>query len=214
MHALHTHGFHADNRSDTESPLEPVSPVDIVQPQRQKAVGFYSPPRIHVQAASEQNSPSPLQTPRGSRFAEATSVNSPVNPTQNPFAEPPAMAEQPNPTAAVSDVGFGYVADNQPSRDSGAPNAPQNATVRQAVPNTPLKSAMKAPGTPGRFANPLSPTFAEEQILEIHEKQAEEENQKDVVSLVYVLFILFSPLLYVTLANHFASAFLESQNSC
>lgn len=91
------------------------------------------------------------------------------------------MAEQANPTAAVSDVGFGYVADNQPSQTPGASNPGQSSSVRQAVPGTPLKSAMKAPNTPGRFANPLSPTFAEEQILEIEEKQTEKQNEDDVV---------------------------------
>ena len=50
------------------------------------------------------------------------------------------------------------------------------------TPGSPLKSALKVPGTPARFANPLSPTFHEEQILEKHEASAEKENAKDLVS--------------------------------
>lgn len=51
------------------------------------------------------------------------------------------------------------------------------------TPSSPLKSAMKPPGTPARFANPLSPTFQEEQILEKHEQKAEKQNAKDLVSI-------------------------------
>lgn len=50
-------------------------------------------------------------------------------------------------------------------------------------PKSPLKSALKVPGTPARqLENPLSPTFREEQILEKHEAEAEKENAKDLVS--------------------------------
>ncbi|EGD96991.1 hypothetical protein TESG_04412 [Trichophyton tonsurans CBS 112818] len=130
---------------------DPVTPVDVVQPTRKQMVGF---------AAQSTTMESSTRDP----------------PSESPFADPPAKPgssdsnKQPN----VSDVGFGYVSDNRPDRD--APGSSANA------PNSPLKSAMKVPGTPGRFgnANPLSPTFREEQILEIHEKDAEEENAKDL----------------------------------
>jgi len=72
----------------------------------------------------------------------------------------------------VSDVGFGYVADNDASRNASLP----------APPASPLKSALKTPGTPGRALNPLSPTFREEYILEKREKATEKENEKDLVS--------------------------------
>jgi hypothetical protein len=50
-------------------------------------------------------------------------------------------------------------------------------------PKSPLKSAMKAPGTPGRaLANPLSPTFREEQLLEDREKNTDKEQARDLVS--------------------------------
>ena len=50
------------------------------------------------------------------------------------------------------------------------------------TPGSPLKSALKVPGTPARFANPLSPTFREEQILEKQEELTEKENARDLVS--------------------------------
>lgn len=50
------------------------------------------------------------------------------------------------------------------------------------TPKTPLKSAMKVPGTPARpFDNPLSPTFREEDILEKRELSTEKEQARDVV---------------------------------
>ena len=49
------------------------------------------------------------------------------------------------------------------------------------TPNSPLKSALKVPGTTGRL-NPLSPTFKEEQILEKHETRTEKQNAKDLVN--------------------------------
>jgi len=51
------------------------------------------------------------------------------------------------------------------------------------TPASPLRSAMKVPGTPGRrIDNPLSPTFREEQILEKQEEQTEQQQAKDLVS--------------------------------
>ena len=47
---------------------------------------------------------------------------------------------------------------------------------------SPLKSAMRVPGTPARkIENPLSPTFREEDILEKREKMTEAEQAKDLV---------------------------------
>ena len=79
--------------------------------------------------------------------------------------------------AQPSDIGFGYLSQNDPSRHS------QGVPVEiPLTPATPLKSAMKVPGTPGRkIDNPLSPTFREEQILEKHEEMTEKEQAKDLV---------------------------------
>lgn len=110
------------------------------------------------------------------RFAEATSVNSPVSgPAENksPFADPPNVPVQ---QSQPSDVGFGYIS-NEPVE--------QQATWKKNVNgplSPPLKSALKTPGTPGRMLNPLSPTFREEQMLEKHEEDTEKEQAKDLVS--------------------------------
>lgn len=49
------------------------------------------------------------------------------------------------------------------------------------TPRSPLKSAMRVPGTPARkFENPLSPTFREEDVLEKREKDTEKEQAKDL----------------------------------
>jgi hypothetical protein len=53
------------------------------------------------------------------------------------------------------------------------------------TPKTPLKSAMKVPGTPSAKQfnnNPLSPTFREEEILEKRETSNEKEQARDLVS--------------------------------
>lgn len=72
-----------------------------------------------------------------------------------------------------SDVGFGYISEN-----TAAQNQPPLS------PSSPLKSAMKVPGTPGRkIDNPLSPTFREEQILEKEEGLTEKQQARDLVSL-------------------------------
>jgi hypothetical protein len=80
--------------------------------------------------------------------------------------------------AQPSDIGFGYISNNDPSRHS------QGVPVEiPLTPASPLKSAMKVPGTPGRkIDNPLSPTFREEQILEKHEGMTEKEQAKDLVN--------------------------------
>lgn len=155
--------------------FEPVSPIDIVQPNR-RSVGFNP---VQTYSNTNMSSSSPPRTPR---FTEATSVVSPIESTsRSPFSDPPAMAESSS-EPKVSDLGFGYVADNQPSSHASGPAVPpQSAGLRSNPPQSPLKSALKAPGTPGRFANPLSPTFKEERILEYHEKETEKENAKDVV---------------------------------
>ena len=72
-----------------------------------------------------------------------------------------------------SDIGFGYISQNDPTRQAEVP----------LTPASPLKSAMRVPGTPGRkIDNPMSPTFREEQMLEKHEGATEKEQAKDLVS--------------------------------
>lgn len=74
------------------------------------------------------------------------------------------------PQAQVGDMGFGYISEK---RESAA---------MPASPRSPLKSAMRFPGTPRTFnGNPLSPTFREENILESREKLTEKQQAKDLV---------------------------------
>jgi len=114
---------------------------------------------------------SSLKPPRTPRFAEATTVHSPIEPLTNPFGGRDEKSHIPQ--AQPADVGFGYINDDTRTQTVNMPMTPKS----------PLKSAMKVPGTPGRrFENPLSPTFREEDILESREKDTEAAQRKDVVS--------------------------------
>ncbi|CAJ2501501.1 Uu.00g043540.m01.CDS01 [Anthostomella pinea] len=114
---------------------------------------------------------SSLKAPRTPRFAEATTIHSPVEQANsNPFGgrdERSHVAQ-----AQPADVGFGYINDD-----------PRTQTVNMPMtPKSPLKSAMRIPGTPARrmIENPLSPTFREEDILESREKSTEKEQARDL----------------------------------
>lgn len=75
------------------------------------------------------------------------------------------------PQSQPGDIGFGYINNRE---SSAVPMSPK----------TPLKSAMKVPGTPARrFDNPLSPTFREEDILEKKESKTAKDqvDRKSVV---------------------------------
>ncbi|EKJ68013.1 hypothetical protein FPSE_11824 [Fusarium pseudograminearum CS3096] len=112
---------------------------------------------------SESSSSDGSLKPRTPRFAEATSVHSPVE-ARSPFADPEkSHVAQPQP----ADIGFGYIAHRE--------SIPVPMT-----PKTPLKSAMKVPGTPAHLRNPMSPTFREEDILEKRELSTEKEQARDV----------------------------------
>ncbi|KAF2842781.1 hypothetical protein M501DRAFT_925605 [Patellaria atrata CBS 101060] len=131
-----------------------------------------------------------IKTPRTARFAEATAVNSPIEPSKagrNPFLDPPTTNHympQPQP----SDIGFGYLSDNRTSTHATYPTQgvemeDDNRSLRPITPalRSPLKSAMKSPGAaPRNFENPLSPTFKEEQVLEKQEVDTEKEQAKDL----------------------------------
>lgn len=129
-----------------------VSPIDIVRGYNSGAMSLPVQPAVGSETRTFSDATAPtVKSPRTTRFAEATSVHSPVT---------------------VSDVGFGYVAANDPATHES----------QYRPPASPLKSALKTPGTPGRMLNPLSPTFREEYILDKQEKATEKENDKDIVS--------------------------------
>jgi hypothetical protein len=163
---------------------EPVSPVDITaNPKRTRSVGFApqaddkEDSKVTTRSIRTNSSSSiTLNTPRKARFVEATSVLSPASGPgehKSPFRDPKMAEDGPKP----SDVGFGYIADNEPRE--------QYATIRtdnSAATGQPLKSALKTPGTASRLLNPLSPTFREEVQLEKQEESTEKEQAKDLVS--------------------------------
>ncbi|KAI9641125.1 hypothetical protein NHQ30_010555 [Ciborinia camelliae] len=144
------------------------------------------PPLTQPRSSSDSStasSESSLKVPRTPRFAEATTVYSPVDDKRSPFADPPRTADsqaQTQKTQAYmaqsqpSDIGFGYISENQ-RQSQGVP------VEMPLTPSSPLKSALRVPGTPGRMMNPLSPTFREEQVLEKHEEMTEKEQAKDLV---------------------------------
>jgi hypothetical protein len=110
------------------------------------------------------SSTSSLKPPRTPRFAEATSVHSPVE-SRSPFADPEKTEVA---QAQPGDIGFGYI------------NNRESVQVPM-TPRSPLKSAMKIPGTPGlRKENPMSPTFREEEMLEKREASTEKEQARDL----------------------------------
>lgn len=80
--------------------------------------------------------------------------------------------------AQPADIGFGYI-------NNGAHD---DSNTVPAGPASPLKSALKVPGTParkpGNVLSPsfMSPTFAEETNLEKREKATDEEQARDFVS--------------------------------
>ncbi|KAF4633728.1 hypothetical protein G7Y89_g4384 [Cudoniella acicularis] len=136
------------------------------------------PPLARVRTSSSLSSDSSIDTlkvPRTPRFAEATAVYSPIDGNQDsrsPFADPPKSKPAFMAESKPSDIGFGYISESDPTR---------HVVEMPMTPASPLKSAMRIPGTPGRrIDNPLSPTFREEQILEKREEMTEKEQARDL----------------------------------
>ena len=160
---------------------------DSSQEKSSKTVTVSTRPRASSDDSSSKSSikvPS-LKSPRTARFAEATAVDSPIEPKKgsSPFADPPTthyMAQlQP------SDVGFGYVNRHESVE---MPDTDQNdyPTMTSKTPKTPmrspLKSAMKTPGAPPRELGAIfSPTFKEEEYLEKKEAHTDKEQARDMV---------------------------------
>lgn len=160
-----------DSQKSLTHTFEPVIPLDVVRGNHHRQMAPGLQPTVEDRNSSDTSSSS-LKSPRTARFAEATTVHSPTGPADmhsSPFADP---SSHPQALPDVSDVGFGYVAANDPAQHAS----------HQVPPTSPLKSALKVPGTPGRTLNPLSPTFREEFYVEKQEKSAEKENARDLVS--------------------------------
>lgn len=87
-----------------------------------------------------------------------------------PFSDRREKSEAPQ--VQVGDLGFGYI------------NEKRESVAMPATPRSPLKSAMRFPGSPrtvGVNGNPLSPTFREETILERREEHTDKEQARDIV---------------------------------
>jgi len=79
------------------------------------------------------------------------------------------------PQSQPGDVGFGYI------------NNRESVAVPM-TPKSPLKSAMRVPGTPARrLENPLSPTFREEEVLEKKEAHTAKAQKRDLVSSILLM---------------------------
>ncbi|EUC45294.1 hypothetical protein COCMIDRAFT_5497 [Bipolaris oryzae ATCC 44560] len=115
-----------------------------------------------------------VRTPRAARFAEATSVHSPIDPPRSPV-EYPTNHYKPQPQ--IADTGFGYM-------QSVEMEETDRRYLPPPTPKTPLKSALKSPGAPPRTPagamSIMSPTFREEQQLEKREALTEKEQAKDL----------------------------------
>lgn len=122
-----------------------------------------------------------VRTPRTARFAEATSVHSPVDPPRSPL-EYPTNHYKPQPQ--IADTGFGYM-------QSVEMEETDRRYLPPPTPKTPLKSALKSPGapprTPGGAMSIMSPTFREEHQLEKREALTDREQAKDLVRLWSIL---------------------------
>ncbi|KAF3398187.1 hypothetical protein F1880_005675 [Penicillium rolfsii] len=161
------------NASDSPRTDKPVIPVDLTRASYHSGMGdlpLQQPQTTQQDRSSSESCGASLKSPRTARFAEATTVHSPIeSSSRSPFADPPQQQH-----GGVGDVGFGYVAANHPAQyaaDSRPPMTPALAS--------PLRSGLKVPNT-AKSLNPLSPTFREEYMLEKQEKVAEKENARDL----------------------------------
>lgn len=174
------------------SNFEPVSPIDLTaDTKRVRNVGFIEDldekAEIKATTRSLRTNSTASTTPsvnpvRRARFAEATSVLSPAagpGEHRSPFADPTMDHAGNSDGPKPSDVGFGYISDNQPVEQHAILRDPNGAA------GAPLKSALKTPGTASRLLNPLSPTFREEQILEKEEEKTDVQQAKDLVCAVH-----------------------------
>lgn len=166
-----------DSNNGSPQNYAPVVPVDLTRSSYHSAMGPPPQQRTTNEArSSSESSGASLKSPRTARFAEATTIHSPIEPaTRSPFADP----QNKNTDGGVADVGFGYVSANDPAKhvdDSLPPASPWRADLK--VPNT------------ARSLNPLSPTFREEYLLEKQEKVADKENARDLVRKLLLATIL------------------------
>lgn len=152
-----------DSRGNSPQTDQPVVPLDFTRGSYHSTMGPLPQHTVAETASTSEKSNTSLKTPRTARFAEATSIYSPVeNAQRSPFADPPKSGAPTN----VGDMGFGYVKNDYHADDQ--------------VPMSPFRPGLKVPQT-AKSLNPLSPTFREEYMLEKQEHKADKENARDVV---------------------------------
>ncbi|KAK5112965.1 hypothetical protein LTR62_003787 [Meristemomyces frigidus] len=120
---------------------------------------------------------SSLKSPRTARFAEATAVDSPIEPKKTAFGDVPSKYYMAQPQ--VGDVGFGYVNRHESVE---MPDTDENPyPTMPKTPKSPLKSALKTPGlAPRDFGALRSATFREEEVLDKHETHTEKRQAADL----------------------------------
>lgn len=157
-----------DSQRSLARTYEAVVPTDITRGSHHTMASPPPPPQQQApketRSSSESSSGSSMKSPRTARFAEATTIHSPVDQPRSPFADPPKNQVQGN----VADVGFGYV------------NTPAQHADDSRPPLSPFRPDLKVPDT-AKSLNPMSPTFREEYMLGKQEKSAEKENARDLV---------------------------------
>ncbi|KAJ5092156.1 hypothetical protein NUU61_007026 [Penicillium alfredii] len=178
-----------DSQKSFPQTYEPVVPTDLTRGSYHSSM---APQPQHTVQETPADSNASLKSPRTARFAEATTIHSPVEQSEagrSPFADP----LQPKTPGGVADVGFGYVTSNDPAQHAQDSRPPVS----------PLKSGMKVPNT-ARSLNPLSPTFREEYMLEKQEKHTEKENARDLriklrvrIAKIFLRFVNFGCSLIV-----------------
>lgn len=115
------------------------------------------------------------RSPRNARFAEATTVISPVEGKRNPFMGSPIETNRkPSPERGDAPYSSGFSNNNIKHTSVQMPMTPFTPVTAR----TP--GALKVPGTPGRYLDPRSPTFKEELALEKEEANAEKQNANDL----------------------------------
>jgi hypothetical protein len=162
-------------------------------------------------AQSTNSFASSFKSPRAARFAEATTVNSPIEPPRSSFIAIPTNHFRPQ--AQPSDIGFGYIDDKHTSHvtvemeDTDNNHLPRGRSEAPLSP--PLKSAMKTPGVaPRNFGNLMSPTFREEHALEKRELATEKEQAKDIVGFHHVHLL---PLITKLLSRKSKPVFVQQR---
>ncbi|KAK4560941.1 hypothetical protein LTR86_004896 [Recurvomyces mirabilis] len=145
---------------------------------RTPTIAIATRPRAESDDSSANSlKPPSLRSPRIARFAEATAVNSPIEPKKTPFSESTSKYFMAQPQ--VSDVGFGYVNRHESVEMPDTDENPYPSMPK--TPRSPLKSALKTPGhAPKDFGALRSATFREEEILDKHETHNDKRQAQDL----------------------------------